>query len=542
MAAGRRVIEVEIIGDASKLKRALGQADTAGSKWGSRLKRVGRAAAVGLGAGLGAAVVAGKKFVSQAEESIAIDKQTEAVLKSTGGAANVTASFVEKLSNQIQKKTGISDEDIQSTENMLLTFKGLRNEVGAGNDIFTQATRTATDMSVALGVDGTQSAIQLGKALNDPIKGITALSRVGVTFTDQQKKQIKTLVESGDTLGAQKIILKELTSEFGGSAEAQATSTGKMKAAIGDLTEKIGRALLPAYQSILTKAQGFVEGMTNGTGAGGKFVTTVKAIADILGKATKFLYDNRAALVAVAGGLAAAKAATLALKAGTAVAALATGGWTTKFWALNAAMRANPIGVVVTVIAALAAGIIYAYQKSDTFRSAVNALGNALKSVLSVAVKLVTKHLDLMGGVLSTVLRGIGHLPGLGFLKGAADGIDRAREKMRAFARSINDTPSNKNVSINIRQVTTTFENAARVPQRRAAGGLAGGATWVGEEGPELLELPSGSTVRNARQSRSRAAGASGAVQQTVNFNGPVGSQRAARVAASRLAFKLRFG
>ena len=78
-------------------------------------------------------------------------------------------------------------------------------------------------MSPVLGTDASGSAIQLGKALNDPIKGITALTRVGVTFTEQQKDQITTLVESGKTIDAQKIILGELQKEFGGSAEAQTT-------------------------------------------------------------------------------------------------------------------------------------------------------------------------------------------------------------------------------------------------------------------------------------------------------------------------------
>ena len=71
----------------------------------------------------------------------------------------------------------------------------------------------------------------------------------GVQFTEQQKDQIRALVESGDTLGAQKIILGELTTEFEGSAEAQATATGKMKVAFGNLQEEIGARLLPAVEA-----------------------------------------------------------------------------------------------------------------------------------------------------------------------------------------------------------------------------------------------------------------------------------------------------
>jgi phage-related protein len=205
---------------------------------------------------LGAGLLAGgglidflKGSVSEGIESQKVGAQTTAVIKSTGGAAHVTAKQFSDLATQISLKTGIDDEQIQSSENMLATFTNVRNEVGKGNDIFSQATSVITDMSVALGQDSKNSAIQLGKALNDPIHGITALQRVGVTFTDKQKAMIKKLVETGDTLGAQKIILRELNKEFGGSAAAQATAGEKMQVAWGNLKEQIGTALIP----ILTK-------------------------------------------------------------------------------------------------------------------------------------------------------------------------------------------------------------------------------------------------------------------------------------------------
>jgi hypothetical protein len=94
----------------------------------------------------------------------------------------------------------VDDEAIQAGENMLLTFTNVRNEVGKGNDIFNQATRTVQDMAAAFGGDATSNSKILGKALNDPIKGVSALTRVGVSFTEQQKDQIKTLVESANIL------------------------------------------------------------------------------------------------------------------------------------------------------------------------------------------------------------------------------------------------------------------------------------------------------------------------------------------------------
>src|SRR5215207_436363 len=196
--------------------------------------------AVGLAAGL-------KTAVGEFREAQKTGAQTTAVLKSTGNAAKVTKKHVENLSGAISKKSGIDDEAIQSSANLLLTFTKVRNETGKGNKIFDQATQVVTDMSVALCQSGKASAIQLGKALNDPIKGITALRRVGVSFTAQQEKQIKKMVESGDLLGAQRKIIAELTTEFGGSAAAQATAGDKLKVSLGNLAEVTGSVLVPVF-------------------------------------------------------------------------------------------------------------------------------------------------------------------------------------------------------------------------------------------------------------------------------------------------------
>src|SRR6266540_3264380 len=208
----------------------------------------GMKVAMGTLAALGAGVA---YTFSKFEESNKIAGQTGAVLKSTGGVAGVTAKQVAGLADAISRKSGIDDEAIQSGENMLLTFKAIRNEAGKGNDIFNQATRTLIDMSTALGQDSSKSAIQLGKALNDPIKGISALRRVGVTFTDQQQKQIAAMVKTGNVMGAQKLILRELNSEFGGSAAAQATASGKMQVAMENLAESIGGVLAPVITALI---------------------------------------------------------------------------------------------------------------------------------------------------------------------------------------------------------------------------------------------------------------------------------------------------
>lgn len=196
--------------------RAIDGLDKSARRTGPSLKALGGVALAGFAA-LGAAARVGWQEFSEGERVAA---QTEAALKSTGGVANVTAREIGDLATTLMNLSGVDDELIQKGENLLLTFKNVRNEVGQGNDIFARATRSALDLSVAGFGSMESTSIALGKALNDPIAGMTALGRRGITFSEDQKKAITAMVESNNVLGAQKLILKEVESQVGGSAKA----------------------------------------------------------------------------------------------------------------------------------------------------------------------------------------------------------------------------------------------------------------------------------------------------------------------------------
>jgi len=207
------------------------------------------------GAALAGGVALIGKSLRDAAESQKVFAQTEAVLKSTGTTANGTAKDIQALAASLQKSTAFNDEAILSGANLLLTFKNIQNQAGDTNDIFDQTVKASLDVARAMGTDASGEAIRLGKALNDPVKGISALTRVGIQFTDQQKEQIKTLTASGDLLGAQKIILAELQSQFGGSAEAYAqTFAGQVESLnneLNDLSEEIGMMVMPAVKDMI---------------------------------------------------------------------------------------------------------------------------------------------------------------------------------------------------------------------------------------------------------------------------------------------------
>jgi hypothetical protein len=232
---GKRTVKVDA--DTKGANKAL---DGLKGKLGSLAKYGGFAL---LGA---AAYELGDAFKSVAKKAELLGV-TGAIIESTGGAAGVTSEHVTDLADSLEKMSLADDKAIQEGENLLLSFTNVRNAVGDGNNIFDQATKTALDMSQVLGQDVSASAMQLGKALNDPIGGVTALRRVGVQLTDEQKNQIESFMAVGDTLSAQKVILQELNKEFGGAAQAaqNAKPWELLKDNLDDLAENGVGKLMP---------------------------------------------------------------------------------------------------------------------------------------------------------------------------------------------------------------------------------------------------------------------------------------------------------
>jgi hypothetical protein len=361
-------LRFNIIGDSRSLKRALNGAakDVKGFK--SKLGGIGSIAAGVFGGGAALAGLSSLthqlgSVVEEAREAARVGRLTDAVIKSTGGAANVTAGQVSKLAEAISNKTGIDDEQIQSAQNLLLTFTNVRNEVGKGNDIFNQASQAAIDMSVALGTDSKSAAIQLGKALNDPVKGITALSRAGVSFTAEQKDQIKTLVASGKTLEAQKMILAELGKEFGGAAAAASDPMQRLDTTVNNLKERIGTALLPYIEKAATwlgeKLPGALDRLEK---------MFSEKVLPVLKDVTAWLKDKLGG--AIEGGKKVIEdlANAFGTSQGTIVKAL--GAIAVALGVVALAWNAGP-GIIVTAVVALGVALLYAYNKVDWFRAGV---------------------------------------------------------------------------------------------------------------------------------------------------------------------------
>ena len=260
------------------------------------------------------------KFVKAGENAATANARILQINKSMGLFGSQTQEVTDRLVKLAEKtalNTGVDQNAIKLTQAKLLTFKELAQTANVVGGSFDRATAAAVDMAASGFGDATSNAVQLGKALNDPIKGITALTRSGITFTAEEKKLIATLVQSGQTLQAQEMILKAIEKQVGGTAEATANSSDKIKVAFSQVSEQIGTALLPAFDriakftidKIIPALQVFINALVGKTSVGSsltesqetayKWGNIIRAVIETVVNYQRFIVGFGAALAAM---------------------------------------------------------------------------------------------------------------------------------------------------------------------------------------------------------------------------------------------------
>lgn len=176
--------------------------------------------------------------------------QLNAVIKSTWWAVWLSWKQIKSMSEELATLNGVQDDVILSTQNMLLTFTNIKG------DLFKPTTQAVLDLATAMNgwltpsaEELSKTAIQVWKAMNDPINGMTALKKVWVTFSEEQKKQIANFQKAWDVMSAQRVILAELNREFWGSAQAQlqtyAWKVQQMSTQRSNFKESLGNQIIP---------------------------------------------------------------------------------------------------------------------------------------------------------------------------------------------------------------------------------------------------------------------------------------------------------
>lgn len=334
--AAPAILKIDIIADATKALRAMGLVESKASGTGSKLSGLGKGLVGAIGT---TAILAfGKASVAAAEESAVSTARLENVFRQMGDTTGTAAKAAEDYAGVLSRKIGVDDDSIMAAQAQLATFGAVSNATARTAGVFDRATTAAADLAAAGFGTLDTNAVQLGKALQDPTKGLTALAKSGVTFTDQQKAQIAAMQQSGDVLGAQNVVLKAVEGQVGGTAAATATGSAKMQVAYGELQETIGTKLLPVVSSLTT-----------------------------------FLSDNMGMLIPLGGAILAVVGAIKLYELGTKAAKVAQAAWNVVQVIFNVIMSANPIMLVVIAIAALIAAVILAYQRVGWFRAFVQA-------------------------------------------------------------------------------------------------------------------------------------------------------------------------
>jgi hypothetical protein len=351
-----------------KLSRELGRLSTPIEKVAAVSRSLAPAAVIGLTALTGMAVSA----VRAAEEAQVANDRLDAVAKSM----NLFGSQTERVTDRLkefaeanERSLAIDADIIKATQTKLLTFKNLAltaDEVGGAMD---RATLAAIDLAAAGFGEAEQNAVQLGKALQDPVKGITALARSGVTFTEQEKEKIATLVETNRVLEAQDLILSAIETQVGGTAAATATGSAKMSLAFLAMQDALGEALMPVFEAL------------------------VPLVTDFFG----FVGDNIGVVTALAAVFGVLAVAILAV---------------------NFALNANPIVKVITLIAFLAAGVILLVNYLVDLYGGWTKLFKDVGAGFVAFVLAIGRGLDQIDAFFLRVFQGIGNIA-----KGALNGI-----------------------------------------------------------------------------------------------------------------------
>jgi hypothetical protein len=511
MASAEKILKIIFAADAKAVDKAFASIDSHSSSLQQRIAKVGHGftkAGKSLTTGLtlplvGFATVALNEFT----EFQQVQAQTEAALKSTGGAANVTVGHIDKLASSLGQLSAVDGEVVQGGLNVLLTFTHIRNT--RMDATFDRAALAADNLAARMKIGLPQAMKLVGKAVDDPVKGMTALTRVGIRFTDGQKKVIEHLVATGQAQKAQGVILDALNVKFAGSAKAAGKAASpftKINLAFRDLAQTVGSIIGPYVQRFAA----FIQTLAAKFQALSPHVQKIIVIGGVLAAALGPVLMIVGTLAIAIGALTWPILAVIAATALIAVVIYKNWGSITAFihkhakaisqvihvvwagikiatkiaWDLIKARVITPVQVMAKVVIGIVKFIAKYWKVTwQTMKDVFSGLWNGLVAIAKPPLNLIIGLLNLVITAIDAVIHGFNMIPG------------------------VPDLPS-----------------IPHIPQLAAGtASFAGGLALVGERGPELVGLPRGSSVYSNAASR-RMGG--GDINVVVHVHGSVSAER----------------
>lgn len=256
------------------LKKAAGQTTSFG-QFASKSFNLLRGAFVGM-------TLAALRYIpvlaNMGAESRKADIQIKFMLENMQGVGVATDKTVKRMAayaDQVNRATGIDDEQVKAVQRKLLVFKTLRSTADELGGTFDRTTKAAIDLAAGGFGEMESNAIKLGRILQDPTKNLNALTRAGITFTDAEKRKIKQLQDSGKLLEAQDLVLQSIEGRVLGLAEKSATPFEKLVGQFNQIGDAIGEAMLPNLEKMNTEV--------------GKWLSTPKGKKDVQAIADAFV-------------------------------------------------------------------------------------------------------------------------------------------------------------------------------------------------------------------------------------------------------------
>ncbi len=411
--------------DTAAFEEGLGEAQKRLAAAGKSMQAVGDSMA-GLGQTLTLGVTApllaaGAAAIQGAQAQAQAMAQVEAALASMGNGAGRTAEQLLAASDAMELNSLFDGDEILSkvTAN-LLTFGNVAGEQ------FDRAQQAAVDMATRLGADPQAAAIMLGKALNDPIRGLTALGKNGSITKDwiaANKERIAAMVAEGKIAQAQGLILNEIEKQYGGAAEAAANASPwrKLQVALGQMGDAVGEILLPVVKELTGYLKGLVTAFSNLSPGTQSVIVGFAAAAAAIGPVligvgsmvTAFgaILPVLAPVVALIGGaglgsvlLAAATAAAPFIAAGAAIAAI----WSLGGDKIGAALKSiwegvqEAFGPAMTELVNVASNAWEEFTNSE-FLASLSELASVIGNVGLIILK-------SLGGAVPGIIKALGSL------------------------------------------------------------------------------------------------------------------------------------
>jgi len=382
---------IELLGKADSAISALKKTSSAsqeatGAATSTGKTLAGIAGAVATGMAVKKVVDFGKSTVEAAGAAAHANKQLTAVFKNTGEGAGEATKHAIELADSLGRQIGVSPNVVKAGMSILGTFHSVSGAAGMQAGIFDRATKAGADLAAAGFGSIESNAVQLGKALEDPTKGMTALARSGVTFTKSQKDQIAAMQKSGDLLGAQKVVLAAVEGQVQGTAQATAGAGAKMSVAYEEMKVKIGTALLPAVGDVKKAFAG---------------------LFDFISANSSWLVPLIAGIAVLAGAIVtivtAVKLFTMVMES----VKLAIAGVRLAMMLLNTAFLTSPIGWIILAIVALIAVVVLIATKTTWFQSIWRAMTTGISAAWRASVGAVVAAWNWVWGVLSGGFRAV---------------------------------------------------------------------------------------------------------------------------------------